>query len=324
MKKTKMFFAVVLTLALLVAPVMNVLIVSGEVASGGNAFFGGTMMHEYMFPEWRTHEEQSVPFTVGEPFTAVLDAGGDTFAHVHAGWGYAFVVQTDIRVTNMAHVELYDVFIDSIVVDGSNINFNADAAYVAYDGGIRIGLTSYWAEGPTVLSGPTYGSLDSGDIGSFSRIEVTLAITEAGADNPFDAPAATPAPTPTPAATPAPPAGDGVNVTIDGVAQTFEVAPEIIDGRTMLPLRAIGEALGMEVDFDAATSTATLTTADGTVITHVIHTSEIAIDGTSQSFDASSTIVGGRTLVPVRMLAEAIGADVGWDAATRTAEITTN
>jgi hypothetical protein len=91
----------------------------------------------------------------------------------------------------------------------------------------------------------------------------------------------------------------------------------------MLPLRAIGEALGMEVGFDSATSTAILS-APNLNITHVIHTAQISVNGAIQTFDVLSTIMDGRTLVPVRMLAEAIGAEVEWDTATRTAIITTN
>lgn len=172
--------------------------VFGVVEEGGNAFIGGTMMHpEYAFPEWQTHQDQSVAFRVGEPFTVVLDAGGATYAHVHAGWGYAFVIQTDIRVANMAYVENYDAFIESIVIDGNSVSFNADAVQIAYDGGIRIALTSYWAEDDMPLAGPVYGAPDDGDIGSFSRIEVRMAITEAGEANPFGgAAAAEPEPEP--------------------------------------------------------------------------------------------------------------------------------
>jgi hypothetical protein len=120
----------------------------------------------------------------------------------------------------------------------------------------------------------------------------------------------------------APATSDEVRVTIDGVLQSFEVAPRIIDGRTMLPLRAIGEALGMNVRFATETNTATLTTDDAT-ITHVIHTSQITVNGETSSFDVPSTIIDGRTLVPMRMLAEAIGAEVSWNPDTRTAAVVT-
>ncbi|MCL2566067.1 MAG: copper amine oxidase N-terminal domain-containing protein [Defluviitaleaceae bacterium] len=119
-------------------------------------------------------------------------------------------------------------------------------------------------------------------------------------------------------------AQDNIGVIINGVAQTFEVAPQIIDGRTMLPLRAIGEALGMAVDFDSETNTASLTLNDLT-ITHAIGTTTITTNSiTTDDFDVSSVIIEGRTLVPARMIAEAMGAAVDWDGEIRTVTITTN
>ena len=120
-----------------------------------------------------------------------------------------------------------------------------------------------------------------------------------------------------------PPAGEHINVVINNQIHVFDVPPQLINGRTMLPLRAISEALGMTVGFDPDTNTATLT-APNLEILHVIHTNRVTVNGTTQTFDASSTIMDGRTLVPVRMLAEAIGADVDWHAESRTAIITTN
>ena len=129
--------------------------------------------------------------------------------------------------------------------------------------------------------------------------------------------------TPVSDTTPSPAPTNEIGVTIDGVAQEFEIAPQLINDRTMLPLRAIGEALGMEVTFDSATNTAILT-GNGLIVTHVIGTTDITANGVTSTFDVASVIISGRTLVPVRMLAEAIGADVEWDADTRTAVITTN
>ena len=45
---------------------------------------------------------------------------------------------------------------------------------------------------------------------------------------------------------------------VNGVAVTMDAAPEIVDGRAMLPLRSLGQAFGAAVDWDAATSTATI------------------------------------------------------------------
>ena len=45
---------------------------------------------------------------------------------------------------------------------------------------------------------------------------------------------------------------------VNGVAVTMDVAPEIKDGRTMLPLRFLGNAFGVTTTWDAATNTATI------------------------------------------------------------------
>ena len=60
-------------------------------------------------------------------------------------------------------------------------------------------------------------------------------------------------------------ADDGIKITINGEAKTFDVMPQIIDGRTLVPMRAIFEALGAEVGWDDATKTATGKTASTTV-----------------------------------------------------------
>ena len=112
-----------------------------------------------------------------------------------------------------------------------------------------------------------------------------------------------------------------VSVTINGVVQVFEVAPQLINGRTMVPLRAIAEALGMVVDFEGETNTAILT-IEGIQVVHTIGSHEISVNGEASTFDMTSMIIENRTLMPVRMLAEAIGADVGWDADTGTVVIT--
>lgn len=114
-----------------------------------------------------------------------------------------------------------------------------------------------------------------------------------------------------------------IGVYINGQLQSFEVQPQTIDDRTFLPLREIGESLGLTVGYDSATHTATLTKGSLTVV-HVIGSTTITVNGTAQEFDVASTVIENRTLVPVRMLAEAIGADVQWEGATRTVTINTN
>ena len=61
-------------------------------------------------------------------------------------------------------------------------------------------------------------------------------------------------------------ADDGIKVTIDGKAQSYDVMPVIVDSRTLVPMRAIFEALGAEVAWDDTTKTVTGTKGDVSVV----------------------------------------------------------
>lgn len=116
-------------------------------------------------------------------------------------------------------------------------------------------------------------------------------------------------------------ADEGINITLDGAALKFDVEPQIINGRTMVPLRAIFEAMGAEVSWDGSTQTVSAHDKR-TVVISTIGKKELTVNGTPIELDVAPQIVRGRTLVPVRFVAESFGADVSWDADTRTASIT--
>ena len=80
--------------------------------------------------------------------------------------------------------------------------------------------------------------------------------------------------------------------------------------------------MGMTVDYDSATRMATMA-KDGIVAVHVIGTYGITVNGVTTEFDTESTVAEGSTLVPVRMLADAINAEINWESDTRTVKITT-
>jgi len=122
--------------------------------------------------------------------------------------------------------------------------------------------------------------------------------------------------TPTPA--PAP-----VSVILDGAPLAMDVPAQMIDGRTMVPLRAIFEALGADVDWNEATRTITATKDDTTVILTLGSTTP-TVNGQTVTIDVPAASVGGRTLVPLRFVAESFGVEVNWDGATRTVTITTD
>ena len=108
---------------------------------------------------------------------------------------------------------------------------------------------------------------------------------------------------------------------VDDRIQNLDAAPIIRNSRTMLPVRFVAETLGATVGWDAATSTATITGANGAVIEITIGASEAKIGGETVALDAPAFIENSRTYLPVRFVAEALGAYVGWDGTTSTATI---
>ena len=108
---------------------------------------------------------------------------------------------------------------------------------------------------------------------------------------------------------------------LNGEQKTMDVAPIIRNSRTMLPVRYVAEALGASIDWNGATSTATLTTAD-TVIVITVGATTATVNGESVTLDSPAFIESSRTYMPVRFVAEALGGSVAWDGATSTATIT--
>ncbi len=110
---------------------------------------------------------------------------------------------------------------------------------------------------------------------------------------------------------------ESITVTVDGETLWTDVPPTIIQGRTMVPFRSIFEALGAVVLWDE--STRTVTGIKGTTVVTLRIDSRVAqINGIQVPVEIPGTIIGGRTMVPARFIAESLGADVRWDEETRT------
>jgi N-acetylmuramoyl-L-alanine amidase len=109
-------------------------------------------------------------------------------------------------------------------------------------------------------------------------------------------------------------------VYLDGKKLNFDVEPIIENGRTMVPLRAIFEALGAQVDWDNDTRTVTAIKGDTTVVLPIGSTKP-TVNGKEWPLDVPAKISQNRTLAPVRFVGEAFGSSVGWDAVARTVSI---
>lgn len=138
------------------------------------------------------------------------------------------------------------------------------------------------------------------------------------------------------------------HVVVDGTEQTFynasgkEVHPLVYNGSTYLPLRAIGELMGKNVNWDQTTQTVSLSgtrtmpatagTPDlqakaQTVSVQVCPEFTIMVDGARQNFtDAKGNAVypllcNGSTYLPLRAVGELMGKSVSWDSDTKTARL---
>ena len=106
-----------------------------------------------------------------------------------------------------------------------------------------------------------------------------------------------------------------VNVLLGDRCIAFtDAAPEVKNGRTMVPLRAALEAMGARVDYDADTRTA-IVTGEKASFTHVVGSDVITrADGSTVKMDVHSYVTpSNRTMVPVRFFSQVLGYDVFWD-----------
>ena len=110
---------------------------------------------------------------------------------------------------------------------------------------------------------------------------------------------------------------DGETVPIDESGSSAYVE----NGRTMMPVRGLAEAMGADVSYDDATRTVTIATEETTV--HMtIGENEMQINGENVALQTAPKIKNSRTILPARDVAEALACDVDWDQNTKTATFT--
>jgi lactocepin len=108
---------------------------------------------------------------------------------------------------------------------------------------------------------------------------------------------------------------------VNGLTRKLDAAPFIKDGRTLLPIRALIEALGGSVQWNASTRTATVMLGSRTVALTIGSTTAL-VNGKPITLDVAPMIVGGRTFLPLRAVAENLGLDLAWEPISRTISLT--
>lgn len=111
-----------------------------------------------------------------------------------------------------------------------------------------------------------------------------------------------------------------IDVSINDQYLYFDQEPVIENGRTLVPLRAIFEALGASVEWDNSSRTITAIKDDVTISLQ-IDNNQMQKNGKSIPLDVPATLKGNRTLVPVRAVSEAFDCDVEWDGEMQTVKI---
>lgn len=107
---------------------------------------------------------------------------------------------------------------------------------------------------------------------------------------------------------------------VNGISKVMDAVPYIKTGRTYVPVRYLGYALGVAEDdivWDAASRMVTLTKGNKKVEL-TIGSKTIKVNGTLNTMEVSPEIVNSRTMLPARYVAEGLGYQVGWDPGTGT------
>jgi len=107
--------------------------------------------------------------------------------------------------------------------------------------------------------------------------------------------------------------GNIYTLKVDGEVVNSDLPPIIINGRSLVPVRAIFEKLGAKVGWDAASKKVTIS-YDSNTIELKINDVNALVNGTKVAMEVPAKIINDRTVVPVRFVGEQLGMEVGWNA----------
>lgn len=122
---------------------------------------------------------------------------------------------------------------------------------------------------------------------------------------------------------------DGKKIKANREGLEFDVQPVIKEGRTLIPVRAITEAMGAKVEYTSETGIVTITSEDGLIVI-LFYLNEddngkvtVTKDGatTDVTTDVRPGIINNRTFVPLRFIAETLGLKVTHDPNTGNTDI---
>ena len=119
---------------------------------------------------------------------------------------------------------------------------------------------------------------------------------------------------------------DNTNMIVNGVEKQIDengTTPIVVNGRTLLPVRAVVEEMNGNVEWNASNKQITLSHNNDTIIL-TLDSFSAFLNGEQKTLDTAPTIINGRTLLPIRFIAESFGYTVKWNETTKQTEITRN
>lgn len=107
-----------------------------------------------------------------------------------------------------------------------------------------------------------------------------------------------------------------ITMWVDGMRYDFKEKPVNINGRVLVPLRAIGETMGAEVIWDAVTKKVTLT-KDESVVELTVDSNKAFVDYEEYELDVPATLINSKVYVPVRFIVESLGGEIYYNAKSK-------
>ncbi len=107
-----------------------------------------------------------------------------------------------------------------------------------------------------------------------------------------------------------------IRVYVDGQLVNFDVPPNVIQGRVLVPLRGVFERLGATVDYDGKTQHIVAVRGEQ-MVELTLGSRQARVNEKSMLLDVPAFTIGDRTMVPLRFISESLGASVQWVEASR-------
>lgn len=118
-------------------------------------------------------------------------------------------------------------------------------------------------------------------------------------------------------------AQDGISLYINGSKINCDVAPQLVNDRTLCPTRAIFDAFGASVEWDGAKKQVSIKKDDSEILL-TVGVKTAYVNSQAVSLDCAPTIISDRCMVPIRFISETLGCNVKWDDKTKSVLITYN